>query len=102
MRGLDRGFIVEIVGSVQDLSDLLLHRVLVVLVAVAEREYADSGHEVQVLLAIHIVEIHTFAVIEHHLVAVISVQQVCLGLVDHLFHHFTHFWRLPAVKTAFI
>ena len=103
MGSRDRGHIVKIVGGVQDLSDLLLQGVFIVFVAVAQRENADAGHEIKVFLSLDIVEIHAFAVIEDNLVAVISVQQVCLGLIDHHFHcHFAHYRYLPAVMTAFI
>ena len=41
--------------------------------------------------------------VEDHLVAVISVKQVCFRLLDHHFHcHFAHFRCLPAAVAAII
>ena len=53
--------------------DLCLQRIVVLRVVVAQREYRDSRHKVQVTLSIHIIEIHAVAVIQHHLVPVIGM-----------------------------
>ena len=83
---LDGGDIVKVVGSMQDLVDLRLQGVLIILVAVTEGENSDTGHEVQILLSLHIVEIHALTVIKDHLISVICVQQVVLRLLDHHLH----------------
>ena len=80
------GNVIKIVGSMQDLVDLRLQGVLIILVAVTEGENSDTGHEVQILLSLHIVEIHALTVIKDHLISVICVQQVVLRLLDHHLH----------------
>ena len=79
----DRGLIVEIVGCVQNLVDLGLEGIIVGPVAVAQGKDGDPGHEVQVFFAVHIIEIHALAPVQDDLVAVIGVEQVLLGLLDH-------------------
>ena len=70
--------------------DLCLQRVIVFPVVVAQRENRDSRHKVQVTLSIHIIEIHAIAVIQHHLVPVIGMQEGSLRLIDILLHRLAH------------
>ena len=86
MRRFDGGLVIEIVGRVEDLADLLLQRVVIVFIAVSEREYADTGHKIKVFFALCVVKINVLSVIENDLIAVICVEQILLGLLDHRFH----------------
>ena len=83
---IDRGLIVKIVGGVQDLVDLGLESIIIGLIAVSQGKNSDAGHEVQILFAVYIIEVHSLAVIQDDLIAVIGVEQVFLRLLDHCLH----------------
>ena len=81
-----RRLVIEIVGGMDDLVQLGFDRVIEFLMVVAKSEYRDTRHEVQVFFPVDIIQIRALAPVQYDLVAVISMEQVLLRLVDDCFH----------------
>ena len=81
---LQQRLMVEQIGRMNDLVDLILQRLVVCLVAVAKRKDSDSGTEVEILLPIHIIKVHALSMVKHDREAIVCVKDDLLGL----FHDF--------------
>ena len=89
-RGLCCRLIVIQIGSMHQFINLAFQRLVVARIMIAQGLYRDACGEVQVFIAVCVVEIDAVAVIQHHLIPVVGVKHALFRLFDNrlfIFHH---------------
>ena len=84
LRGLHQRSVVEQVGRVDDLVDLILQRLVIGFVPVAKRKDSDSGPEIEILLPVHIIKVHALPMVKYDRKTIVCMKDDLLGL----FHDF--------------
>jgi len=82
----------------KDFSDLFGQRIVIGPVTVAEGHNADTGGKIQIVLAVRIIQIHPFPMIEYHREAIIYMEQHLFRFVHIVL--FCHPLCLPVVVSG--
>ena len=72
--------VVEQIGRVDDLVDLILQCLVIGFVSIAKRKDSNSGSEVEILLPVHIIKMHALSMVKYDRETIICVKDDLLGL----------------------